>query len=288
MTKTVDGFRPAHDFLVCIDSDGCAFDVMELKHKECFCPATVNAWELQAVSRYAREAWDFVNLYSVYRGINRFTALELVLELLEQRREVRALTGFTMPEHKRLKEWIESGEPLNHQFLERHQDIPELKKTLEWSLECNHRIKEIVRGVPPFPFVRESLEALALQADIVIVSATSTEALMREWEEHGLIPYVSAVCGQEAGSKADCIARVRKHYASGRCLMIGDAPGDKAAAGDNGILFYPVLPLREAESWKQFHQQYLKAFISGTYGGEAENIVLAQFDQALCKKPSWA
>ncbi|WP_367566290.1 hypothetical protein [Lacrimispora sp.] len=35
--------------------------------------------------------------------------------------------------------------------------------------------------------------------------------------------------------------------------------------------------------WKQFYQQYVTAFISGTYGGEAEDMVLAQFDQALCK-----
>ena len=68
MEKTLENFVPKHSFLVCIDSDGCAFDVMEVKHKECFCPATVNDWDLQAVSRYAREAWEFVNLYSVYRG----------------------------------------------------------------------------------------------------------------------------------------------------------------------------------------------------------------------------
>ena len=61
-----------HDFLICVDSDGCVFDNMELKHKECFCPATVNRWNLQSVSRYAREAAEFVNLYSTTRGANRF------------------------------------------------------------------------------------------------------------------------------------------------------------------------------------------------------------------------
>ena len=60
------------NFLVCIDSDGCAFDTMEIKHKECFCPATIYKWELQAVSSLAREAWEFVNLYSKTRGCSRF------------------------------------------------------------------------------------------------------------------------------------------------------------------------------------------------------------------------
>ena len=33
--------QPTKEFLVGIDSDGCAFDTMELKHKECFIPNTI-------------------------------------------------------------------------------------------------------------------------------------------------------------------------------------------------------------------------------------------------------
>ena len=44
-------FHPKHEFLVGIDSDGCAFDTMELKHKECFIPNTINYWGLQGVSQ---------------------------------------------------------------------------------------------------------------------------------------------------------------------------------------------------------------------------------------------
>ena len=46
-------FTTQHDFLVAIDSDGCVFDTMELKHKECFIPAFINSYNLQAVSKYA-------------------------------------------------------------------------------------------------------------------------------------------------------------------------------------------------------------------------------------------
>ena len=74
-----------HDFLVAIDSDGCAFDTMELKHKECFIPHTINSYNLQAVSKYAREAAEFVNLYSKSRGINRFPALVETLQWLQKR-----------------------------------------------------------------------------------------------------------------------------------------------------------------------------------------------------------
>ena len=82
--KELREFRQEKEFFVGIDSDGCAFDTMEVKHKECFIPNIINEWELQAVSRYAREAAEFVNLYSKWRGINRFPALTMVFDLLQE------------------------------------------------------------------------------------------------------------------------------------------------------------------------------------------------------------
>jgi hypothetical protein len=82
-------FTPKHEFFVGIDSDGCAFDTMEIKHKECFAPNIIKYWDLQAVSKYARAAAEFVNLYSKYRGINRFPALMKVFELLRDWDEVQ-------------------------------------------------------------------------------------------------------------------------------------------------------------------------------------------------------
>ena len=49
-------FSPTKEFFVGIDSDGCVFDSMELKHKECFIPNIIKHWGLQAVSKYTREA----------------------------------------------------------------------------------------------------------------------------------------------------------------------------------------------------------------------------------------
>ena len=59
-----------------------------------------------------------------------------------------------------------------------------MKQALDWSEAVNKAIEGMVRGVPPFPFVRESLEKLSPRADILVVSATPQEALVREWEEH--------------------------------------------------------------------------------------------------------
>ena len=45
--------EPRHEFFIGIDSDGCAFDTMEIKQKECFCPAFVKAFGLQAEMNYS-------------------------------------------------------------------------------------------------------------------------------------------------------------------------------------------------------------------------------------------
>src|SRR3954463_15043893 len=96
---------PQHEFLVGIDSDGCAFDTMEVKHKECFIPNIVQYYGLAAISKYVREAAEFVNLYSRWRGINRFPGLTTTFDLLTERPEV-ARRQFRIPELRGLRSWI--------------------------------------------------------------------------------------------------------------------------------------------------------------------------------------
>ena len=276
-------------FLVCIDSDGCAFDTMELKHKECFCPPYINHFGLQAVSKYARDAWDFANLYSCYRGIHRLLSLLKSLEVLAERREVKE-RNFAVPEMKELRAYVAAGKPLSNAGLEaylaEHPNSKEIKTTLEWSINVNERVAEMVRCVPPFPHVRESLEKIFPHADIVIVSATQQLALEREWGEHGLLPLIHAVKGQESGSKKEIIASLKDNYAPGHVLMIGDAPGDRDAARANGALFYPIRPDQEAESWAEF-DTCMQAFLSGTYAGEMEAENIARFEALLPSEPAW-
>lgn len=276
-------------FLVCIDSDGCAFDTMEVKHKECFCPAYINYFGLQPVSKYARDAWDFANLYSKYRGIHRLLSLLKALEVLGERDEVKQ-RNFTPPAMTELRAYIDAGNPLSNSGLEayiaEHPGSEEMKNVLAWSVNVNDRIAELVHGVPPFPYVRESLEKLAEHADIVIVSATQQLALEREWTENGLIDLIYAVKGQESGTKKEIIASLKDSYDKGHVLMIGDAPGDLAAAHANGALFYPICPDKEAKSWADFGES-MNAFLNEKYAGELEEKNIAYFNTLLPSEPSW-
>src|SRR5947208_829099 len=175
-------FNRTKDFFVGIDSDGCVFDTMEVKHKECFIPNIVKFFELAAVAKYARE----------------------------------------------------------------------------------------------------SLADLDDRADVLVCSATPGEALVREWEEHGLAAHVELIAGQEMGSKREHLALAAVgRYDPDKVLMVGDAPGDLKAAEANGVLFFPIRPGSEDESWALLHDEALPRFFAGTYTADYMPDHVARFQALL-------
>jgi phosphoglycolate phosphatase-like HAD superfamily hydrolase len=288
--QDLKNFRAEKAFFIGIDSDGCVFDSMEPKHKECFCPAFINNFNLQSVSKYAREAWDFVNLYSQDRGCNRFHAVMKALDLLRGRAEVKK-RGAKIMELPVLRAWTQResklGNPTLKAELERTNDS-ELQIVYQWSLDVNEAVARIVRGVPPFPLFRESLDKMRAQADVIVVSQTPTEALVREWAELGIDRLVRFIAGQEIGTKSEHLAFAAKgKYPSDKILMIGDAPGDLKAAKSVDALFYPVIPGGEDESWRRFHDEALGRFFDMSYAGAYQEELLAEFRKSLPEKAPW-
>jgi phosphoglycolate phosphatase-like HAD superfamily hydrolase len=283
--------QPKHEFFVGIDSDGCAFDTMEIKHKECFAPNIIKHWGLQSVSKYAREAAEFVNLYSKWRGINRWPALVMVFDLLRERAEVQA-RHVVPPEAPRIREFIaddafpKSNDGLKA-YMAQYPDL-ELDTAWAWTTGVNATVADMVHGVPPFPYVRESLQFLADKADMIVVSATPYEALKREWEEHDIARYVRVIAGQEQGKKALHLElAARGKYPSDHILMIGDAPGDMKAARANDALFYPINPGHEEASWQRFYEEAAAKFLAGEYAGAYEAALIAEFEAILPDTPPW-
>jgi phosphoglycolate phosphatase-like HAD superfamily hydrolase len=282
-------FKPTKEFFIGIDSDGCVFDSMEIKHKECFAPMFIKHFDLQAVSKYARETWEFVNLYSKTRGANRFPALSRSLNLLRERGEVIA-RRVTVPDTKAVDEWVARETKLGNATLaaEVKHGNKGLEQVKRWSDAVNVQVEDIVKGVPPFPLFRESLLKMIEKADTLVVSQTPAEALAREWAEHDIDMYPKIIAGQEMGTKSEHIKFAAKEkYPDQKILMIGDAPGDFKAARSNGALFYPIVPGKEDLSWKRFCEEALSRFWVGTYAGAYEAELVKEFEASLPEKPPW-
>lgn len=281
---------PHHSSIVCIDSDGCVFDTMTVKQTKFFHGQIIKQWNLQAIEKELRQTAEFVNLYSKWRGINRFLALQKVFDLLRKRQDVKA-AGVTVPDFPSMDAFIASGIPLGNPTIEQ-----EVKKTgdkelacfLDWSKKVNADIDQNMGLIPPFKGVMESLEMIKIHSDAIVVSQTPTEALVKEWRENNIDDYISVIAGQELGTKAEHIEMATKgKYSPRNIFMIGDAPGDKKAAKANSALFYPINPGREEESWERFHQEAYKKFLEGTYAGEYEKQVVSEFDALLPETPPW-
>jgi phosphoglycolate phosphatase-like HAD superfamily hydrolase len=282
--------QPKKEFFIGIDSDGCVFDSMEPKQKEFFCPNVMRFFGLLPVSKIARETWEFVNLYSQTRGVNRFLALIECFKLLQERPEVKE-RNVSIPDMASLIEWTEKETKLGNPALEKYASSiknPQIDLVLKWSKTVNKEIGEWVKGLVPFPNFEESLKKLVSKADAIVVSQTPVEALRREWEENNIAQYVRAIAGQEYGTKAEHLTLAAKNkYPDNKILMIGDALGDLKAAKSNEVLFYPVNPGNEEKSWKRFADEAVDKFFEGVYEGEYEKLLIEEFQSFLPQKPPW-
>ncbi|MBQ8751670.1 MAG: HAD family hydrolase, partial [Clostridia bacterium] len=83
--KTLADYQKQKDWLICVDSDGCAMDTMDIKHFRCFGPCMVTEWGLEAWREEILIRWNAINLYTMTRGINRFKGLALALSEIHDR-----------------------------------------------------------------------------------------------------------------------------------------------------------------------------------------------------------
>jgi phosphoglycolate phosphatase-like HAD superfamily hydrolase len=126
------------------------------------------------------------------------------------------------------------------------------------------------------------------KADIIVVSQTPLEALKREWEENKIDHFVRMIAGQEYGTKGEHLKYGAKgKYPDDKVLMIGDANGDLKAAKSNGLLFFPVNPGKEEESWERLYNEGLDRFFAGKFKGAYEKELLKEFKTYLPEHPHW-
>lgn len=268
-------YEKKKEFLICVDSDGCAMDTMDIKHIRCFGPCMVEEWGLGQWKEPILERWNEINLYTMTRGINRFKSLAKMLgEVHETYMEIEDLPA--------LEKWVEESSELSNQALAdaiREKESVALKKALSWSVKVNEKINDLPFDVKkPFAGVKEALAAAHEKADIAIVSSANLQAVEEEWELYGLLKHVDILLAQDTGSKAFCIGElVKKGYNVRNVLMTGDAPGDYEAASKNGVFFYPILVRHENESWEEFRNEGALRLFDGSYEGAYQEKKIAEF-----------
>jgi phosphoglycolate phosphatase-like HAD superfamily hydrolase len=287
-TSRLTEFKPSKEYFVGVDSDGCVFDNMGIKQEECFCPLMIGYFGLQPVARAARQCKVFADLYSNTRGSNRHITIVRILEELLPSHPMVKERAFNVPDFSHYSAWIKDPDSLlSNRGLRNAVEAAtsdetkhQLGQALAWSLRVDEMVREIVKGIPPIPGVRDSLSILQDKADIMVCSSTPVEALDR---------YVQLIVGQELGTKAEHLElATRGKYDKARVLMIGDAPGDGKATQTVGILFYPIIPGQEVESWTRLCNEAMDKFLSQTYAGLYQQKLLREFEACLPDKPSWS
>ena len=282
--EDLTALRPKRDSFVGIDSDGCVFDTMSVKQKTHFHPLIIKHWGLEAVEAAVRDVAEYVNLRSKHRGSNRFPALLMTFEALAEQPAVAA-SGARLPDVADLRAYCQSGVPLGNETLAEAVGMTgseELEKVLNWSLEVNADIAANMALAAPFPGAREAIEMMGVKSDLMVVSQTPEETLLREWDNNGMDGLVRMIAGQELGSKTEQMGLAAGgKYKRERTLLIGDAPGDLRAARESGASFYPIVPGMEAESWSRLAEEVYGLFLAGRYKGVYENTYTKCFLNSL-------
>ena len=281
MSNILEQFNKKKNFLICIDSDGCAIDTMDIKHIKCFGPCMVTEWNLEEWKEPILESWNEVNLYTLTRGINRFKGLAVALtEINDKYIKIEGLDEFL--------KWTEETLELSNESLEAELEKTNnicIKRALEWSKAVNKSIDLLSDDEKcPFEGVKEAIIAAKKIADIAIVSSANEKAVLDEWSHNGLLENVDIVLTQNIGSKAYCISKlIEKGYDRTKVLMVGDALGDLKAAESNEVSFYPIMVKKEKESWSRFTKEALEKFIGNSYSGEYQEKVIDEFKENLSK-----
>ena len=262
-----DSFERKHDYLVCVDSDGCVMDTMNCKHFHCFGPCMVTEWGLEQWKDEILERWNVINLFSMTRGINRFKGLAMALGEIHEK--YTPIVGIEALQH-----WAATAPALSNDGVAKAMAEAEseeaklvLGKAFFWSKAVNAAIVELDESLKvPYEGAKEGLAAAHTFADVAMVSSANRDAVEEEWGKFGLLEHTDIVLAQDIGSKAHCIAKMLEFgYDPKKVLMVGDAPGDSDAAEKNGVHYYPILVNHEKASWDEAVSVAFAKLQSGEY-----------------------
>jgi len=253
---------------VAIDSDGCVFDNMTLKHRFCFGPALIETWKLHAVAESVQAEWEKINLFSATRGINRFLAL---LAFWESYPDSGLPAGVGRPDISRMRQ-LAAANPspspgaIKVELEQGHDAF--LAGALEWCERVNQRVAQRSEELPAFEGAVRFIQSITAVAKVYVVSSANSTTIRGEWTKAGLNHSVEDYVTQERCSKKDCLrGLIDEGY---QTLMVGDSPGDLLAARGAGSDFFPITPGHEEASWNRLLANWKNQGVEGVFCAHKE------------------
>lgn len=274
MYSNLQDYRKEKDYLIAIDSDGCVFDNMTVKHQQYFFPLILDVFNIKDENGDYKKLWEKINLEYPSRGVNRFIGLG---EFFKQAQTDLDITLY--------QEWLNNTAALKNELLEtalEKTDDAMMKKALEWSKAVNSKIENELGIIEPFEHAVEAIKNCVDMADIVVVSSANHDAVIKEWEAANLLSHVKLVASQDVATKKTCLEKLKEAgYDEHKIIMIGDAIGDYYAAKSVGAHYYQITYQREANCWKAFNDIYRDEFYKNNYQYNGDDVLQIALQDAL-------
>ena len=268
-------FKKTKDFLLCFDSDGTVMDTMTIKHVRCFGPCFVNTLDIKEHVDEILEHWNYINLYSLTRGINRFQGF------YEECKHIKETYGVDFDGLEEFEKWVKNTSEFSIKSIDKYMETCSNNalfiKAKEWSKDVN----DSIRSLPPsdmFEGVKVTLAKAYEEADLLGVSSANKEAVNEEWTRLDLIKYFKEVACQDKGTKSNIIRDALVNgYDKKKVVMVGDAVGDYNAAKENGVYFFPIIPKYESKSWERLLNEGISKLVNNEFDEGYQKELLDEF-----------
>jgi len=243
-----DAWRRDHPACVAVDWDGTCKDTMVPKWTRGFNLALPKVWpQLAPFQKQIDEVCHQVNLVDETAGVQRFVALKIMMGKW-------AAMGLPAPDLSRFFRAVEDvearGEKHGVETYRRLQAQYGYDETpLRWSDLSDRIIADSTKDAKVFENCREALEAVADRADLLVVSASKTEAVRRDLIEDGFAGLFKALLAQDFLPKPGILKGLAERYE--RVLFVGDTQEDVRAARAAGVELHLIRAGDEAASWAE-------------------------------------
>jgi len=255
-----DAWPARHATCIAVDWDGTCKDTMVPKWTRGFNLAVGDVWPALAPHQEAVDEVCYrVNIVDpATAGIQRFVALKVMMGLWRD-------MGLPVPDLSRFFRAVERVEARGEThgaetYRALQAEFGYDESPLKWSDLSDRHIAEASRSARVFEHVEATLEAVAAKADLVVVSASKTDAVRQDLLDHGMAPLFQALCAQDFLPKPGILGGLVKKYA--RVVFLGDTQHDVRAAAPHGVPVYLIRTGDEDTSWADAGA-VLKRFIAG-------------------------